>query len=129
MITTMSAALDNRGQPARDLRVWGWEEENEQFVRLRIGHPASIWGMTGLRTGDKLVSINGTPVRTWPELRAALTGLAIGDTATVAVERPAGRFEARVVMSGYDTPTVRIEEIPGASERQRRLRQAWLEGR
>lgn len=129
MTTSMSAAVDNRGQPARDLRVWGWQGGNEPFVRLRVADPASIWGKAGLHTGDQLVSINGAAIRTWPELRTALLGLAIGDTAMVVVERPTGRFETRVVMRGYDRPIVRIEEIPEASERQRRLREAWLEGR
>jgi len=129
MITSLSPALDNRGQPARDLRVWGWQDGNEPFVRLRVADPASIWGKAGLHTGDQLVSINGTQVRTWPELRTIFLGLAIGDNAAVVVERPGGRFETRVVMTGFDRATVRIEEIPGASERQRRLREAWLEER
>ncbi len=120
--------LDDDGAPQRDLRIWAWSEENEPELRLRIADPASVWGRAGLHTGDRLVSVRGAPVRTWPELRTFLTGLAIGDTATIAVRRPGGIFEARVRMLQRDRPLVRIEALPGASARQRRLRDTWLAG-
>jgi len=96
---------------------------------LRVTDPNSVWGRAGLHTNDQLLSINGAAVRTWPELRAFITGFAIGDSATIAVQRPSGRFEAHVVMRGLESPVVRVEQIATASERQRRLRAAWLEGR
>jgi hypothetical protein len=55
--------------------------------------------------------------------------LAIGDTVAIVVERPAGRFETRVPMQGFDRPTVRIESVAAPTERQLRLRDAWLGGR
>ena len=126
--TEWVADVDRTGARQRDLRIWGWSEDNEPGLRLRVTDPASVWGRAGLRTGDPLLSANGKPVRTWPELRAFLTGLAIGDTARIAVRRPEGIFEARVVMQGLDRPAVRIEPAPGASPGQRRLREAWLAG-
>jgi hypothetical protein len=74
------------------------------------------------------VSANGKPVRTWPELRAFLLGLAIGDSARIAVRRPAGVFEGRVRMEQLQRPVVRIQPVEG-SERQRALREGWLAGR
>jgi hypothetical protein len=38
-------------------------------------------------------------------------------------------FEAKVRMEQLDRPVVRIEPVPDASARQRRLREAWLAGR
>lgn len=121
--------VDDDGRPQRDLRIWGWTEGNEPGLRLRIADPASVWGRAGLHTGDRLVSAGGAPVRTWPELRAFLLGMGIGDTATIAVRRPEGMFEAKVRMEQLDRPVVRIEPVPDASARQRRLREAWLAGR
>jgi membrane-associated protease RseP (regulator of RpoE activity) len=93
-----------------------------------VTDPASIWGRAGLHTGDRLESANGKPLRTWPELRGFLLGLAIGDSARIAVRRPAGVFEARVKMQQLQQPVVRIEPVEGPA-RQRMLREAWLAGR
>ncbi len=129
MTTSWSSAVGNDGKPRPDQRMWGWQDRNESYVRLRVTDPTSVWGRAGLHTNDQLLSINGAAVRTWPELRAFITGFAIGDSATIAVQRPSGRFEARVVMRGLESPVVRIEPIATASERQRKLRATWLEGR
>jgi predicted metalloprotease with PDZ domain len=127
--TEVEPAVDRDGRPAKDLRAWGWEAEGEPFLRLRVGNPNSVWGKAGLHTNDQIVSIDGKPVRTWPELRSVLTGLAIGDSAHFVVQRPSGRFETTVVMQGFERPTVRIERVAAPSERQVRLREAWLAGR
>jgi predicted metalloprotease with PDZ domain len=120
--------VDDSGAPQRDLRIWGWTEGSEPGLRLRVTDPASIWGRAGLHTGDRLESANGKPLRTWPELRGFLLGLAIGDSARIAVRRPAGVFEARVKMQQLQQPVVRIEPVEGPA-RQRMLREAWLAGR
>ena len=120
-------AVDDSGAPQRDLRIWGWAEAGEPGLRLRVTDPASIWGRAGLHTGDRLVSANGKPVRTWPELRAFLLTLAVGDSARLEVRRPSGVFEGRVRMEQLQRPVVRITP-GGASERQRALRDAWLAG-
>ena len=127
--TSWGPTMGSDGEPAPDLRAWGWELEGEPYLRLRVADPNSVWSRAGLHTNDQIVSINGGPVRTWPELRAILLGLGIGDSAEIVVQRPSGRFETRVVMQGFDRPTVRIEPISEPSERQRRLLAAWVEGR
>ena len=62
-----SAPAVFNGQPERDLRIFGWEPPGERGVRLIINHPGSIWSRAGLASGDRLVSVNGTAVATWPE--------------------------------------------------------------
>ncbi|HET9276029.1 MAG TPA: hypothetical protein VFN96_08160, partial [Gemmatimonadales bacterium] len=71
----------------------------------------------------------GVPVRTWPDFRNVLRRLAIGDSAAFVVQRPGGRFETVVVMQGFDRPIVRIEPVAQPTDRQLRLREAWLAGR
>ena len=106
------------GEPERDLRVWAYERDTT--LRLVINNPASIWGRAGLHSRDRLVSVNGAPLRTWPELRAKLQSLHIGDTVRVRVQR-AQPFDATVVVRGFERPTVRIERLPNATLAQRRL--------
>jgi hypothetical protein len=60
--------------------------------------------------------------------RALFGALKSGDTVRVEVARAAGPFRATIVVAGYGRPTVRLEEIPAATDRQRMLRAGWLAG-
>src|SRR6266550_2921553 len=121
---TWAPAVFN-GEPERDLRIYGWESERDSSLRLIITNAASVWGRAGLHSRDRLVAMNGAPVNTWPELRAKLQGLRLGDTVRVRVERPAP-FEATVVVAGFERPTVRLETLPGLTDAQRRLQDGWM---
>jgi len=114
------------GQPERDLRIFAREAPGEGGLRLIVTDPASVWGMAGFHTGDRLVSIDGAAVTSWPEFRSRVVRLQIGDTVRLEVRRPTGPFGATVVMTGFDRPVVRIDEMPGATERQRALRARWV---
>src|SRR6267378_3848400 len=114
------------GEPERDLRIYGFEPSSpDSGLRLVVTNPSSIWGRAGLHSRDRLVGINGAPVRTWSELRAKLQGLRLGDTVRVQVQRSAP-FEATVVVAGLERPTVRIERLPNATVAQRRLAEAAI---
>jgi hypothetical protein len=57
----------------------------------------------GLITGDRIVKYNGTPIATFPELKALITKSEPGDTATVDVERPAvGTLQLKIVFGEWD---------------------------
>ena len=96
------------GEPERDLRIFGYEP-GDGSVRLVISHPASIWARAGLHSRDRLISMDGAPVGTWPELRGRLQRLRMGDTVRVEVQRPNGPYMATVVVAGFQRPSVRIE--------------------
>jgi predicted metalloprotease with PDZ domain len=123
---TRVPAMGRDGRPAPDLRLRAWLPPGETAPRLLLGDPASLWGRAGLHTGDRLTAVNGAPVASPGDFRRILGRLAIGDTLRVEVTRPAGAYRATVAVSGYDRPWVVIEEIPGASPRQQRLRRVWL---
>ena len=116
------------GAPERDLRIFAWEPPGQAEPSLLVTDPASIWGKAGLHTGDRLVAVNGAPVKSWPELRAILRQSRIGDTMVIDVRRPQGPFQARVTVAGFDRPVVRLEELPEVTPRQRSLRAAWIRG-
>ena len=117
---TRGPAMYN-GEAERDLRMWGWQSASDSVLRIVINNPASIWGRAGLHSRDRLVSLNGTPVRTWAELRAKLQAVRMGDTMRVEVARQSGPFVATVVVAGFERPTVRLERLPNATLAQRRL--------
>ena len=117
------------GQPERDLRIFGWEPPGESAMRLVITDPGSIWGRAGFHSGDRLLRVNGEPVSTWPAFRGRVGPLRMGDTIRLEVQRPGGTHAATVTITGFQRPSVRIEEIPGASPAQLALRRRWIEGR
>ena len=114
-----SAPAEWNGEPERDLRIFGWEPPGNSGVKLIVTSPSSIWGRAGLHSRDRLARVDGVPVATWPDLRARLQRLRMGDTIRIEVQRPAGPFEATVIVTGFERPTVRIERAPN------RLAETW----
>jgi predicted metalloprotease with PDZ domain len=117
---TSGPAMYN-GEPERDLRIFGWGP-GDGGVRLAITHPASIWARAGLHSGDRLLSMDGTPVTTWPDLRARLQRLRLGDSVHIEVQRPSGPFATTITVTGFERPSVRIQGTPNAIGR------AWIKG-
>src|SRR5438132_1571246 len=121
-------ALDRDGRPAADLRVSAWQPPGENALSLLISNPASVWGRAGLHSGDRLVAVNGAAVPSGEEFRGLRNRLKNGDTVTVEVRRATGPWRTSVVVAGSARPVVRLEEISGATERQRALRAQWIAG-
>lgn len=125
---TSVPATGSDGRPAADVRVFAWAPEGEPTLRLLLWNPMSLWNRAGLHTGDRIVTVNGAPLAGMADFRRVFGSLRIGDTVRVEVARASGAFSATVVVSGYDRPTVRLEELPGATASQRSLRTRWLAG-
>ena len=120
-------AVNRDGSPAVDLRIGPVSTEGQ--LRIRITNSESAWARSGLNTGDQLVSINDQNISTWAELRQWLVRAKIGDLARVVVLRDGARREFEVRIAGYMIPTVHLVEIPSATEKQLRLREAWKAAR
>ena len=127
MHVTWSPALSD-GKPELDLRVYALNMEGDTALRIRITNPNSAWARAGLHTGDLLVSVDGKAVKTSADFRTWLGTLHLGDTAQVEVLRAGVVSKVSVVISGYDRPTVKIDEIADATPEQKRLRAQWLAG-
>jgi regulator of sigma E protease len=65
-----------------------------------VGGGSPAW-RAGLRPGDRVVSVNGDPVRSFEELHEEIVFLASGEEATLEVER-AGRRFSTTVRAEYD---------------------------
>ena len=126
-MTWVDATMDD-GRPAPDFRTYAYQKENDTAIRFGLMDPESIWGKAGLHTGDVIVSVNAKPLKNPRDFRAQLGALKIGDSFFITVKRPAGLFSAAVVITGYKRPEIKIEPMPAATEKQRRLREQWMSG-
>ena len=120
-----NAAQNSDGTPAPDLRIFAVPMPDDQGLRLRLMNPASAWGRAGLHTGDRLLAVDGRPVKSWSDLRSWLGQLRVGQTARVEVMRNNVRSELAVPITGYARPMVKIEQTEATPE-QKRLREQWL---
>ncbi|HKC63951.1 MAG TPA: PDZ domain-containing protein [Pyrinomonadaceae bacterium] len=120
-----SAALDKDGKPAPDLRIFLFSSPADPAPRIRLTSAESAWGRAGLHTGDSLLSVDGRPVTTPTAFRQWLNQLRIGQTARLEVLHGGVRSTVEVPVKGYDRPTVKIQEIAGATPEQQRLREQW----
>ncbi|HEX4627868.1 MAG TPA: hypothetical protein VH137_03680 [Gemmatimonadales bacterium] len=128
LLVSRAPAVGPEGQAAADTRVYAWQAPGDSALTLLITDPSSVWGRAGLHSGDRLTALKGVPIATLADFRALRARLRIGDTVHVAVARPSGAWRTSVVVTGYEQPLVRIEELPGATARQRALRAQWLGG-
>ena len=88
--------------------------------RGAVGGLRKLWGQ-----GDRLVSLDGRPVVTAADFRQWIRQLRVGQTARLEVMRNGTVSTVAVRVTGYDHPTVRIQEIADAAVQQLRLRTQW----
>jgi len=127
---TTSEPVARDGQPQADVRLWAWNPPGDSLLSLLVNNPRTVWGKAGLHSGDRVLSINGSSVRTWGGFRQVLGRARIGDVVHLVVQ---GRREREprtvsITVTGYERPVVRITEIADATEKQKRLREAWMNG-
>jgi predicted metalloprotease with PDZ domain len=123
-------ARSQNGNRSPDHRLWAYSPPGDSLLALAVNNPETIWGKAGLHTGERVVSLQGNSVRTWNEFRRELSSSRIGDPVHLVV-KPRGALPARtvtVIVDGFTRPVVTITEISGATEKQTRLREAWLAG-
>jgi predicted metalloprotease with PDZ domain len=125
MRSSWAAAQEPGGIPEPDLRVYAWQPPGKSLPAIGITSPESCWGRAGLHTGDLITGVNGKPVMSAADFRALVRRLHTGDSMAVEVRHQGSLMRTVVTVSGYDRPTVRIEEVRDATERQRRLRARW----
>src|SRR5205814_249646 len=102
----------------------------DSALRIIIANPGSVWGRAGLHSRDLVLSVNGQTPRTWTDFRQIVGRARIGDTLRLVVQAPnSAQRTASAIVTGYDRPVVRIDTVSAATEKQRKLRDAWLSAR
>jgi S1-C subfamily serine protease len=101
----------------------------ESHPMLLVTNPETVWARAGFHTGDRIAAVDGAPIASVADFRAVLSRLRIGDSLAMAVNRPSGPYRGTVIVTGYDRPTVTIDEIPNATARQKALLAAWTRGK
>jgi predicted metalloprotease with PDZ domain len=125
MRLSWAPAREPGGLPEPDLRVYTWQPPGENSPALGITDPESCWGRAGLHTGDIITAVNGKPSTSAADFRELVRHLHPGDSLAVEVRHQGTTVRRVVTVSGYDHPSVRIEEVKEATGRQRALRARW----
>ncbi len=124
--TTWTNASDSAGKPVADLRVYSYQSPGNIAVKLKIIDPLGCWGKSGLHTGDVILTVNKSSIKTVNDFRQIISKFQIGDIVIIEIQRPTGLLQMKVNVSGYRQPIVRIEKLNQTTERQRNLRRAWI---
>ncbi len=83
-------------------------------------------GKAGLRSGDRLVSLNGRPLERSLEGTLARLDLKPGESLSVEIDRRGERRTLAVTPAFVQRVTYRIEEKPSVTAAERSVRNGWL---
>jgi predicted metalloprotease with PDZ domain len=125
MTTTRVPARLESGEIERDFRIRAAQTSPQDTLRLMLWNPESIWVRAGLNTNDRVLSLNGVAVRSWPEFRTQVAAVPMGGQLIFEIVRNGQTLRVPVTMAGYQRARVEITPLPNATAAQIRLRQQW----
>jgi predicted metalloprotease with PDZ domain len=125
-------ATDSAGNALPDLRVL-IDFTLPGAPRLVVRDSTTPWAKARLRTGDRLLTIGGEPVRAFQDFRRAVTHVRVDDSEgslaiPVEIERRGQRILVSVAVSGYRRTRVRLMDAATVTPAERACRDAWLRG-
>jgi len=91
-------------------------------------NPDSQWVRAGLRTGDRLVKLNGSAAATVADAYKLFEPLHVGDRVTLEVMRAGTARQVTAVIESFDRPEVRIQELANPNNRQKAILARWRAG-
>jgi predicted metalloprotease with PDZ domain len=127
MSVALKDALSGDGRPASDLRIYSWQKNNEDFIRIGITNPQSCWGKAGLHTGDIIRSVKEIPIKTQNDFRQAIKSAKIGDSVGMEIQKSSGVIKINVLINGYQQPEVHIQHLSNISQKQKDIFTRWNE--
>jgi predicted metalloprotease with PDZ domain len=90
--------------------------------------PGSAFQAAGLRTGDTVLAVNGSPLTESSAPDDVVRALRQGETMTLEVPREGRRVTLRVQGQPYTTTVAALTELSGASARAVRIREGIMAG-
>jgi predicted metalloprotease with PDZ domain len=124
----LADAVDTGGRAIPDVRIWAYQPLGAPRALLLLNTPESQWGRAGFHSGDSLITMGDSAMTDLSAFRRTIRRFRVGDTVQVTVRRAGGEFTARVPLTGYQHPFVRILPDSAVPERVRKLREAWEAG-
>ena len=136
MVVERGPAVDSTGQTLPDRRIsitpYGGLGSAGGAVggalKLSVTDPTSVWGRAGLATGDTVVAVNDSTVRSPAEFQRVIGSLRVGDSVAIRIQRGSAPHTVKVAVVGYDRVKVRLDPLPQPSARQLRARRRWMHG-
>jgi len=134
-LTTTVVPVDSAGTPIPDRRIalpplsgFGSSTTALGGIRLLVSDPTSAWARAGVRSGDELLRIDGTPVTARDQLPAFVARTRIGQRVALRLRRDGREFDVRLTLPGYTRVRATLDDDPAATPAQRALRERWLRG-
>ena len=121
-------ALRVERRAAPDLQFWTTTGPGPgaQVVVSQVT-PESAADAAGLRPGDVLLTLNGQPMPRY--LPGWLRDQKPGESLTLHVQRENNYLDLTFTLAAIDLNKFSLVEIPGATEKQKRIRDGWLKGK
>jgi predicted metalloprotease with PDZ domain len=131
---TWQPAVDDKGLPVADTRIYIWQPPGESLFHLMLTDPRSCWGRAGLHTGDAVVAVNGHVISERTSFYTAIRTLHPGDTVTLSLRAsgPAanggGLRMVVVPVTGYQQPHAALLPVDATSEEMQARFREWAAG-
>ena len=121
-------ALRVERRAAPDLQFWTTTGHGPgaQVVVSQVT-PESAADAAGLRPGDVLLTLNGQSMPRY--LPGWLRDQKPGESLTLHVQRENNYLDLTFTLAAIDLNKFSLVEIPGATEKQKRIRDGWLKGK
>jgi predicted metalloprotease with PDZ domain len=131
---TWQPAVDDKGLPVADTRIYIWQPPGESLFHLMLTDPRSCWGRAGLHTGDAVVAVNGHVISERTSFYTAIRTLHPGDTVTLSLRASGlaanggGLRMVVIPVTGYQQPHAALLPVDAASEEMQARFREWAAG-
>ncbi len=123
---TKKVLLGDDKKPVADGSMFGWNDAAAHSIKLGITDPQGCWAKAGLHTGDVLLKMNDSAVRSTTDLYSWLDKLKPGDTVNIEIKGKDKINRTKVYLTTQYVALVSIESLPKPSAKQDRLYSEWM---
>ncbi len=117
--------VERRAAPELGFRTRHRSPDAQTLVSQVV--PGSTAEAAGLQAGDALITLNGQPMPGY--LPAWLRQHEPGEIVTLRVQRDNQDIDLKFALGPGELNRFTLTEMPGASDKQKRIREGWLKGK